>query len=127
MTLAQIHGRIASAAFLFMLLAALWGLLRWLRKQRMDENYVGVLVVGEFLLAVQVLLGLWMWLGTGATANADRPWMHYLYGFVSVLTLPAVYAFSQGSTEKPRDQGLYAVACLLLVGIIWRSMTTAGF
>lgn len=126
MSLPEIHGRLGNTALLFMFIAAAWGGLRWLRKQPVDGNYFGVLVVGELLLLGQMLLGMWLWLGMRSTPVSDPPWMHILYGFLSVITLPAVYVFSKGRTEDRRDQGLYALVCLFLVAILWRAMTTAS-
>ncbi len=126
MSIAEIHGRLATSVLLFMLTAGVWGLVRWRRKQSVNDSYFGILAVGEVLIIAQVLLGIWMWLGMNLSPASDRPWMHYLYGFVAVLTLPAAYAYNGGSTEEVRDQGLYALVCLFLAGIAWRAMTTAS-
>jgi len=125
MPIEQIHARLGNAALLFLFVAGVWGLLRWRRQQSVDANYFGVLVVGELLLAAQTLLGAWM-LVQGRGAALDRPGMHVLYGVLTMLTLPAVYAFTQGRTETPREQGLYGFVCLFLAALVWRASVTSA-
>lgn len=126
MTLTEIHARIGNSALLFMVVAGVWGLIRWRRNQGVDSNYFGILVVGELLLIAQALLGSYMLFILGRGANLERPSIHVLYGFLTVLTLPAVYAFTQGRTENPRDQGLYGFVCLFLAGLVWRATVTSA-
>ncbi|MCO6451441.1 MAG: hypothetical protein J5I90_11700 [Caldilineales bacterium] len=121
-----IHGRIATAALLFMLAAGVWGLWRWRKNQPMDQNYFGVLIVGELLLIVQMLIGVYMWLALGLGSEMARPGIHILYGIVTALTLPAVYAFTQGRTDTVKEQALYAAVCLFLAAMVWRSGVTAA-
>ena len=127
MSIHEIHGGIGNAALLFMLVAGVWGLIRWRRKLAIDQNYMGILIVGELLLLGQLLLGLYMMLGLGLAPPSDRPWLHYLYGFVTALTLPAVYAYTKGRTEEVSDQALYALVCLTIAALVYRAMTTAVF
>ena len=121
-----IHDRIGNAALLFTLIAGLWGLWRWRRNQPMDQSYIGILVVGELLLVAQMLIGVYMWLGLNYGADMVRPGIHFLYGFVTALTLPAVFAFTQGRTDTVQEQALYAVVCLFLAAMVWRSGVTAA-
>ena len=127
MSVADVHDRIGNAALLFMVIAGVWGIIRWRRQQKIDQNYFGVLVVGELLLVVQMFIGLYMWLGLQSAPAGGRPWLHYLYGFVTVLTLPAVYAYTRGRTEEVWDQALYAFVCLTVAALVYRAMTTAVF
>ncbi len=127
MTLGEIHGRIGNAALLFMIIAGVWGIIRWRQGVGIDQNYLGVLIVGEILIIAQILLGLYMVLALSLSPSAGRPWLHYLYGFVMVLTLPAVYAYTRGHMEDSNDQALYAFVCLFIAALVYRSMTTAAF
>lgn len=126
MPINEIHARIGNTALLFMLIAGVWGLIRWRRKQAIDQNYMGILIVGELLLIGQLLLGVYMLLVQLAPPSS-RPWLHYLYGFVTVITLPAVYAYTKGRTEEVSDQALYALICLTIAALVYRAMTTAVF
>lgn len=126
MPIEQIHARIGNAALLFMIIAGVWGLLRWRQKKSVDSNYLGILVVGELLLIVQAAIGIYMWLVLSRASELGRPSMHFLYGFLTVLTLPAVYAFSQGKMESEREQALYAFACLFLAALVFRASMTSS-
>ena len=125
MSIGEFHSRIGTAALLFMILAGVWGVIRWRRGEEIDQNYLGVLVVGELLLIAQLAIGVYMWFGLGLSAPSERPWLHYLYGFVTALTLPAIYAYSKGRMEDSKDQALYAFVCLFVAALVYRAMTTA--
>ena len=126
MPINEIHARIGAAALLFMVAAGVWGLVRWRRKQAVDQNYFGILVVGELLLIAQTLIGVYMWLALQRASNLERPSIHFLYGFMTVLTLPATYAFTQGRTETDREQALYAFVSLFLAALVWRASVTSA-
>ncbi|RME83919.1 MAG: hypothetical protein D6775_06875 [Caldilineae bacterium] len=126
MPINEVHARVGNAALLFMLIAGIWGLIRWARQQGIDANYFGVLVVGELLVLAQWLLGAYMWLGLGRVPASSRPWMHYLYGTVAALALPAVYAYTRGQTEDRRHQALYGLVCLFVAAIVFRATMVLG-
>ena len=125
MPIEQIHARIGNAALLFMVIAGVWGLLRWRQKKSVDSNYFGILVVGELLLIAQAAIGIYMWLALGRASELERSGMHFLYGFLTVLTLPAAYSFSQGKMEGVREQALYALVCLFLAALVFRASMTS--
>jgi steroid 5-alpha reductase family enzyme len=124
MPINEVHARIGNSAILFMLIAGLWGLWRWSRRQGVNPNYLGMLLVGEGLMLVQGVIGVYMWLVLQRAANLERPGMHFLYGILTVLTLPAAYSFIQGKLDPRREQFVYALVCLFLAGLLWRAMTT---
>lgn len=125
MTLVEIHGRLANTALFFTLAMAVWGLFRYFRKQGLDGSYWGALIIGEILYLVQGALGAYLFF-SGA-GNLTGRYIHILYGVVSVLVVPSVFAFTRGEGEgERRVQLVYAVALLFLVGILLRAQATAG-
>jgi hypothetical protein len=120
MTLTGIHGRVANAMLLFSVIAAIWGLVLFLRGRKIDGNYWGILATGELLFLAQALLGAILWLQGARPARA----IHLLYGIVAVLTLPAVYAFNRGRDDR-RAALAYGLILLFLAGISLRAMGTA--
>ncbi len=126
MPINEVHARIGNAALWFMLIAGVWGVYRGLRKQPVDGNYFGVLVVGELLLAAQFLLGLYLWFGLNLHVALGRPFMHFFYGVLTLIALPAFYAFTQGRAEGSKEQLLYGIFTLFLAGLIWRATFTAA-
>ena len=125
MPIEQIHARIGNAALLFMVIAGVWGLLRWRQKKSVDSNYFGILIVGELLLIAQAAIGVYMWLVLSRASELGRPSMHFLYGFLTVLTLPAAYTFLQGKMEAEREQALYGLVCLFLAALVFRASMTS--
>lgn len=119
MTIIEFHGRLATTALYFAILMALWGLFRFFRKQKVDSSYWGALVIGEGLFLLQAGLGAYIWL-SGVGSLGGR-WMHVLYGVVSVLVIPAVFAYTRGD-EQRRATLVYGVSFLFLVGILMRAM-----
>ena len=116
-----LHDRLANAMLLFALLAGLWGLVAYLRGRGVSGSYWGVLAAAEVLFIAQGVVGVLVFM------NGLRParGIHWLYGFVAVLTLPAYYAFSQGRDDR-RAALAYGLLCLFLFGISLRAMSTGG-
>ena len=121
MALGQIHGRLGFTALYFMVLLALWGLWRYFRKQGVDSNYWGALAIGEILILVQGLIGVYLWI---IGVRPDRS-IHVLYGIVAALVIPGVYAYTKGD-EKRRVMLIYGSALLVSALLIVRAITTAG-
>lgn len=125
MTLVEVHGRLANTALFFTLAMAVWGLFRYFRKQGLDSSYWGALIIGEILYLVQGALGAYLFFS--GVGNLTGRYIHILYGVVSVLVIPSVFAFTRGEGEgERRVQLVYAVALLFLVGILIRARATAG-
>jgi hypothetical protein len=121
MSLVEIHGNLANAALIYFAVLAAWGLVRFARRQGVGTNYWGALVIAELLILALGGLGAFLWY----TGHRPGRGIHILYGLVSALAIPAVYAFTRGDEER-RDMLMYGVAALVTVGLILRAMTTAG-
>ena len=121
MTLSEVHGRLRLAAQLYFSILTVWGYIRFFRKQGVAPNYWGALAIGEVLLFIQSALGAYLWL-TGL--QPARGWVHELYGVVSLLSLPAAYAFTRGRDERP-EMLIYSSANFFNALIIWRAWSTA--
>ena len=121
MSLADIHGRLANTALIYFGILALWGLWRALRKQGLDSSYWGALAIAEVLIIVQGILGAILYF------SGERPgrWVHILYGVVSVLVIPGLYAYTRGESDR-RVMVIYALTLLISVGVILRAIGTAS-
>ena len=120
MSLVEVHARLGNTALYYMIIMALWGVWRFVRKQGLDSSYWGALVIGEILIVAQGLLGGYLWLSGLRPARG----IHLLYGIISVLVIPGVYAYTQGE-QKRRAMIIYGIALLVLVGLILRAIMTA--
>lgn len=121
MPLGEIHGRLGYTALYFMVLMAVWGLWRFFRKQGVDSNYWGALVIGEILIVLQGLFGAYLWI------IGERPGrsIHILYGIITALVIPGVYAYTKGDEHRQAIL-IYGVALLVAALLVVRAITTAG-
>jgi hypothetical protein len=122
MSIFEIHGRLGNTALLYTAVLAVWALWRYFRRQGMDSSYWGALAIAEVLLLVKGALGGYIYLS--GIAHLERSFMHLLYGVVSLLVIPAVFAFTRGD-DRRRVMLIYGVALLFLVGVILRAQMVA--
>jgi hypothetical protein len=123
LTLVEIHGRLGNTALFYTLVMAVWGLWRFFRRQGLDSSYWGAVVIAEFLYLIQGSLGAFIFF-TGI-GNLVGRYIHILYGVVSVLILPGIFAFTRGEQGR-RPMLVYGVGFLFLAGIILRGISTSG-
>jgi len=121
MSLVDIHLRLSYASILFAIIMALWGLWRYYRKEGIDSNFRGALVIAEILFLFQVLFGIFLWLS--GSGHLSRPTVHLLYGVVSVMVLPGVFLYSKGN-EGRQMMAIYGIAFIFTLGIITRGIMT---
>jgi hypothetical protein len=120
-TLIWLHERIGNAAPLFMILAGVLSLFNYVRGRGVDGNILGILVVGEILMLVQAGLGLIL-LASGLFPGRL---IHFLYGGLSVLALPALWVYTRGATDR-RASLIWGLAGLFMMGLALRAIGTAG-
>jgi hypothetical protein len=121
MSLVEVHGNLANAALFYFAILAIWGLVRFARRQGVGSSYWGALVIAELLILAQGGLGAFLWY----TGHRPGRGIHILYGLVSGLAIPAVYAYTRGREERA-EMLIYGVTTLVTVGLVLRAMTTAG-
>jgi hypothetical protein len=121
MTLPDIH-RILSTAFLyFTVIIAVWALIHIIRRREIGGNFWGAVVIGEGLALMQMVVGGIMLLQGRVPA---RP-IHFLYGAITLLTWPAVFAFTRGATGR-RETLYWVLFSVFLFGITLRAIGTGG-
>jgi CDP-diglyceride synthetase len=118
----EIHTRLGNTAFYYGVIMTLWTLWRIIRKQGVDSNYWGALVIAEVLVVLQGLLGVYLYFFGGVQLARN---IHILYGILSVLVIPAAYAFTRGKRER-RDMTIYAVSMLFMTLLVMRALQTSG-
>jgi heme/copper-type cytochrome/quinol oxidase subunit 1 len=121
MSLVEVHGRLAYTALLYISILAVWGWWRYLRKEGLNANYRGAVMIATLLVLVQAGLGVFLWLsGMGSLAGRS---MHVLYGIVAVLLFPGAFVYTQGNQDR-RAILIYALGFTFMIGILLRSITT---
>lgn len=121
MSLVEVHSRLANTALLFCFIMAIWGFWRFFRRQGVGGSYWGAAIIAELLLVVQSGIGTYLWFIGLRPARG----IHILYGIVSVLAVPLVFALTRGRDERP-EMLMYGVAFLILVGLLLRAVATGG-
>lgn len=120
----SIHGALSNTAWLFFLIIGVWGLLRAIRGQSVNGNYLGAAFIGQMIFVAQTVLGTLLWIG-GQSANIQRPGIHLLYGVFALVFLPFIYLSVLRGDDTNRAQWVLAFTTLFLFGIALRGISTA--
>ena len=120
-TLLWLHDRVGNAAPLFMALVGLLSLINYLRGAGLDGSVIGAVIVGEIMMLVQATLGLILLFGGGLSPARG---IHFLYGSLTVLFFPALWAYTRGATDR-RAALLWAFGGLFMMGLTLRAIGTA--
>lgn len=117
----QIHGWLGNTSGYYAIIMALWGLWRFFRKQGIDGEYWGALVIEECLIVLHCLMGAGIYF---IGQHLDAQPIHLVYGGVSALVLPAIYGITRG--KKDRQQLLfYLLFNAVLAFIIWQAVQSS--
>jgi hypothetical protein len=122
MSLPEIHVRLANTAVIYCGIMAIWGLWRFFRQQGLSGGYFGAVVIAEILLAIQGVIGVFLWLGAG---TYHPEYTHWLYGIALILSSPVVFAYTKGRQERP-EMLLYAVAYIIMIALVLRAVVTGS-
>ncbi len=121
MILRGLHDGMANTALMYALLLALWSFWLYVCRRELTSQFWGALAIAALIFVVQAVIGVTMVL------QGRFPWrdVHYLYGVLGVITLPAAFAFT-GGRGGFREALLYGVILLFLSGVALRARMTAG-
>lgn len=120
MSLQLIHRNLGSAGVMFLAIAGIWALVIYFRRREIDGNLWGILAVGELLFIAQAVLGVVIYAAGGRPARL----IHYLYGILMMILLPAIFAFTGGKTTRSEALAYGLVALFMAVMAATRAMTT---
>ncbi|GAC1445688.1 MAG: hypothetical protein NVSMB52_07760 [Chloroflexota bacterium] len=118
---ATLHRGFFTVVLLYALAMSLWGLFLFFRGRNPSGSYLGSLLIAEGVTAFQGLVGLILVL----QGHRPHDGLHFLYGIVAVITLPAAYFLSAQGRER-RDSLIFGLATLFLFGIAIRGATTGA-
>jgi heme A synthase len=120
MFLNHAHEFLSRATSIFTLLVTALALLNVFRRQPIGGDFWGAIAIGEALLVVQGVIGVLLVL----TGYSPARGIHFVYGAVSVLTWPAVFALTRGQTGQ-REKLIWLATSLFLFVITLRAISTA--
>lgn len=110
-----LHGRLAVALMLYLLVLGAWALVLWRRGAGASPAYRGALVVAEVVALAQGIFGVALW--------PPRDWVHVLYGLSIAVTLPFAYTYARERTGGAQSL-VYGVASLFAFGLALRGIFT---
>ncbi len=117
------HMGLSRACLMFVGLVGLWSLYEGLRGQGPSGSLLGGMVICEVLLIAQVLVGVFLLANEGWTL--PRPFLHFLYGAVAVISLPAMYGYLS-KLAHPRALNFgFSVTCGFVFLALLRAMQVA--
>jgi hypothetical protein len=122
MSIVQIHASISTTVMLYNAVVSLWGFFKYLRGQTyIDGNFWGAAALSPVLGLVQAVIGLIMvGMGLGATVRL----VHYLYGALVVIAVPATFALTRGRDDRGALL-IYSAVLLLTAAFGVRAFMTA--
>ncbi len=115
-----VHLGLSRANLIFVGLVGLWSLYEGLRGRGPSGSLLGGLVVCEILLLVQAVVGLLLLGNEGWSLS--RPFLHFLYGAVAIISLPAMYGYLS-KLPNPRALNLgFGVTCAFIFLALLRAV-----
>jgi len=121
MFIEDLHCRVALATIFYAFAMGVWGAFNYILLRGLSSNYLGGLVIAEILILVQGVLGIILVI----TGHWPADVLHFLYGVVSALSWPGVYAYTHGETSR-REMGIYALISFFIFGLAIRAMMTGA-
>jgi heme A synthase len=117
----NLHGSLFIAVALYLLICAIWGFVLAVLRRPIGPSFRGSLRIAEGLILAQVVVGAIVFL-----SGAPRPPspLHYLYGLVIVLALPAAETLAPQWWKGRHQTLVVAVGCLFAFGLSVRAAMT---
>ncbi|GBL19280.1 hypothetical protein LBMAG37_04920 [Anaerolineae bacterium] len=115
-----VHAGLTNTLLLYTLALAGWSFVIFFRRSEITPAYWGAFAICCGMFGLQFVLGLLLALGSGT----DVRWVHYLYGTLGVITLPAAFGFTRGRGTF-QEALVYAVVLLFIAGVVARARVTA--
>lgn len=119
MTILEIHIKLSTTVLIYNFIMMFWSFALYFRRQPLDSNFWGALVIHGTLFIAQAVVGTIMM----TQGSSPARWVHILYGILGVITIPAVFGFTRGR-DTYYEALMYGLAMLFLLGVITRAMTT---
>jgi hypothetical protein len=119
-----LHGLLSRALLLFTVIAGVYGLVEYFRKQVVSPSYWGIIVVGNLAAVGQGIIGVILAL----LGQQPEQWVHILYGVVALMWIPIISLINNlanNGEHNRRETLIVALVSLFEAGIALRAITTA--
>ncbi len=95
-----------------------------LPRRTLNRSWSISLIVTAILGALQALLGITLVLLGQRPPGGNLYYLHYVYGAIVALAIPAAVSYATGSKSLRRDILIYSIAALILVAAGARALMT---
>ena len=117
---AQMHATLAQTVMYYFFAIGVWGIFEYIRGGELGGNIGGAFVIGQVVVAVQVVLGLVILAGGFSVQS-----VHFLYGITAIISMP--FAWSYMRARNPRQAlAVYSLVALWICGLAIRGIVTGG-
>lgn len=117
---AQMHATLAQTVMYYFFAIGVWGLFEYVRGGELGGNIGGAFVIGQVVVAIQVVLGLVILAGGFSVQS-----VHFLYGITAIISMP--FAWSYMRARHPRQAlAVYSLVALWICGLAIRGIVTGG-
>ena len=106
---------------LFMAVLGIWGVLSYVRGGTLSGTIAGTFLIGQGLVALQVLAGVALLIGGHSPSNP----IHILYGVTAILALPFAWSYLKDRNQRQALM-IYSLLALFIVGLAIRGMSTGN-
>ncbi len=120
--MAEIHGLAAQVTLVLVIIVAGWAVTLGLLRRPLPALLLGGLVWAVILLAGTGLVGVTLALTDGPPADP----LHIVYGLLGVAVLPGAWAIAHMRDDPRRRVVVLAIASLVLLILVFRSIQTGG-
>ncbi|MGI8915321.1 MAG: hypothetical protein ACR2JY_16315 [Chloroflexota bacterium] len=118
-----LHMSLFLAVAIYLLICTVWGFVLTIMRRPIGPSYRGSLRIAEGLILVQVIIGAIVFL---SGAPHPKVVLHYLYGLVILLALPAAETLAPQWGKGRHETLAVAIGCLLAFGLAVRAAMTGG-
>lgn len=119
----SLHANLFLAVVIYLLFCTVWGFGLAIRGRPISSSFRGSLRIAEGLIVVQVIVGAIVFL---SGAPHPKVGLHFLYGLVILLALPAAETLGPQWWQGRRETLVIAVGCLLAGGLAVRAAMTGA-
>ncbi len=123
----EIHGYIAYSIPTGFALLALWAIVSFARNKGPGEWFWNLLAVLQVVVAVQVLIGAYLYLSGGRPPTNGPEWLHYVYGgLFPAAVLIAAHRVAKSERFSGIPWAVFGFAALICFGLTFRALQTGN-
>jgi hypothetical protein len=123
----DIHGYIAYTIPSGFAVLALWAILSFVRNKGPGEWFWNLVAALQVVIAVQVVLGAFLFFSGGRPQSNGPEWLHYVYGgLFPAAVLVAAHRIAKSERFRGIPWAVFGFAALVCFGLTFRALQTGN-